>query len=104
MSKQPTTYKAPHAVYVDNILHPASEPFTTTATPGEKWEKISAGEKVAAEAASKTIDTQPSLDDLDTTALKALAATKNVATVADGKTLSRKDLIAAIKAVDEPKL
>lgn len=100
MSKQPVTYTAPHAVYVDETLHPAGEPFVTTSEPGAKWERISKGEKAAADASSKLVNTQPDLESLDLSALKALAATKNV----ESKGLSKADLVTAIKAVDEPAL
>jgi len=100
MATQPKTYTAPHAVYVDNRLYAAGEPFTTAAVKGEKWEHVDAGEKAAAEAASKTITVQPSLEDLDIAALRALAAEKSV----NSTGLSKKDLIAAIKAADDPHL
>lgn len=103
MSK-PVTYKSPEPVYVDGIFHNANRPFTTTADPNENWVKVNAGEKAAAQASDKTLDVQPSLDDLDLSALQALAATKQVETTADGKKLSKAQLITAIKAADEPTL
>jgi hypothetical protein len=100
MAKQPVTYTAPHAVYVDSTLRRAGEPFTTSEPKGEKWEKVGEAEKVAIEASDKLLDVQPSLEDLDLAALKAMAAAKNVPTAR----LDKKELITAIKAVDEPKL
>jgi hypothetical protein len=97
MSAQPKTYTAPHAVYVDNRLYAAGEPFTTASVKGDKWEAVDAGEKAAAEAASKIITVQPSLEDMDITVLRALATEKSV----NSSGLSKKDLITAIKAADE---
>lgn len=104
MAVQPHTYKSGQPVYVDGIYHDAGKPFTTSAKAGEGWKKVTPIEKAAADAADKTLDVQPSLDELDLSALKALAATKMVETTVDGKPLSKKDLITAIKAVNEPTL
>jgi hypothetical protein len=104
MAKQPTTYKSPEPVYVDGIYHNANTPFTTAAEPNDNWEKLSGGEKAAMEASDKTLDVQPPLEELGIEALRALAATKNVPATVDGKPLSKKDLITAIKAADEPAL
>lgn len=104
MSKNPVTYTSPEPVYVDGIYKNAGDPFTTTADPNDNWEKAKPVEKAAAQAADKTLDVQPSLEDFDIEALRALAATKQVMVKVDGKFLSKRDLIAAIKAADEPTL
>lgn len=104
MSKAPVTYKSPEPVYVDGIYHNANTPFTTATDPNENWEKLSGGEKAAMEAADKTLNVQPSLEELDLSALRALAATKNVESTVDGKSLPKRELITAIKAADEPTL
>lgn len=100
-----TTYVSPEPVYDKyGVYHNPGTPFTTDAKPNDNWEKVTGGEKAALEASSKVIDVQPALEDLDLSALRALAATKNVAVTVDGKDLSKKDLITAIKAADEPAL
>jgi len=104
MSKQPVSYTSPEAVYVDGIYHDAGKVFTTAAEPNENWNRVDAGDKAAIEASDKTLHVQPSLEDLTLEALKALAATKNVQTTANGKPLNKADLITAIKAADEPAL
>ncbi|GEM70947.1 hypothetical protein SAQ01S_07130 [Sphingomonas aquatilis NBRC 16722] len=98
------TYTSPEAVYVDGIYHNANTPFTTAAEPNDNWERVKPVEKAAMEASDKTLNVQPALEDLELPALKALAATKNVPSVVDGKALSKKELITAIKAADEPTL
>lgn len=104
MSKNPKTYSSPEAVYVDGMYHNANTPFTTAAEPNENWELLDAGEKAAMEASDKTLNVQPSLEELDLPALQALAAEKGVQTTAGGKRLNKAELITAIKAVDEPTL
>jgi hypothetical protein len=98
------TYTSPEPVYVDGIYHNANTPFTTAADANENWERITAGEKAALQASDKTLDVHPALEDLGLDALRGLAATKNVPVTVDGKSLSKKDLIAAINAADEPAL
>lgn len=98
------TYTAPEAVYIDGIYRDANTPFTTAAEPNDNWELVKPVEKAAMEAADKTIHVQPALEDLDIEALRALAATKDVQSTVAGKALSKKDLITAIKAADEPAL
>ncbi len=102
MSKadNPKTYKAPHDVFVDGQYVKAGVPFTTTAEKGEKWEDISKAEKAAAEAAQPGAPMDPPLENLDLPALRAVAFDKNV----NSEGLGKKDLIAAIKAANEPRL
>lgn len=95
------TYTSPEPVYVDGIYHNANTAFTTAAEPNENWERLDAGEKAAMEASNKTLNVQPSLEELTLEALKALAATKNVPITAGGKALNKAELITAIKAADE---
>lgn len=104
MAQEPVTYKSSQPVYVDGTYYNAGTPFVTTAEKGETWEEIDGGQKVAMEAADKTLDVQPSLDDMAVTELRALAATMQIQTTADGKQLSKPELVTAIKAVREPTL
>jgi len=102
--RDPVSYTAPEAVYVDGIYHDAGHVFTTAADPNDNWDEVDAGEKAAIEASDKTLNVQPALDDLGTAELRALAATHNIPVKVDGKYVSPADLITAIKAVDEPHL
>lgn len=99
MAKNPVAYKAPHPVYVDGQYFKPGEPFVTASDPGEKWEKIDKAELAATEAA-ETIPGDPPLESLGLEALRAVAVTKHV----DPIGLSKKDLLAAIKAANEPHL
>ena len=104
MSKM-VTYTSPEPVYDKyGVYHDANKPFTTDAKPNDNWEKVDAGDKAAMEASDKTLNVQPSLEELGLEALKALAATKNVQTTVAGKAFNKAELITAIKAADEPTL
>lgn len=104
MSKKPTTYTAPHRVYVDSKMYEPGEPFTTTQNKGKEWTHVDPKEAAAAEAAAKGPHADADLDEMQLPALQALAATKNVQITAGGKRLNKDELIAAIKAADEPAL
>lgn len=100
MAKNPITYvKKSGPVYVDSVFYKAGEPFTTSQPEGEGWERVSPVEVAAAEAQNPVPADVP-LETLDLSALRAFAATKHVNS--DG--LNKKDLIAAIKAANEPAL
>lgn len=98
------SYTSPEPVYVDGIFHNANTVFTTAAEPNDNWEEATPKEKAAMEAADPTLDVHPALEDLGIEALRALAATKNVQSTVDGKALTKKELIVAINAADEPAL
>lgn len=100
MTKNPKTYTAPHAAFVDGHLFKAGEPFTTAAEKGEKWDEINKKEKAAIEASQPGAPADPPLETLDLSALKAVAVTKHV----NPQGLDKKALIDAIKAADEPRL
>jgi hypothetical protein len=104
MAKNPVSYTAPEAVYVDGVYHDAGKVFTTAQAPNDNWERVDGKEKAAIEASDKTLNVQPSLEDLDLPALQALAAEKGVQTTAGGTRLNKAALITAIKAADEPHL
>ncbi|MCW2405039.1 hypothetical protein M2336_001668 [Sphingobium sp. B1D7B] len=100
MSKeQPKSYKAPHDVYVGGKYYKAGEIFVTTEPKGDKWEDVGKAEKAATDA-EQPIPGDAPIESLDLAALKALAATKHV----NPEGMNKKDLIAAIKAANEPKL
>lgn len=92
-------YKAPHPVYIGGVYYKPDEIFVTDNPKGEGWEEVSKGEKAATEA-EQDIPGDPPLESLDLSALRAVAVTKHVNP--DG--LNKKDLIAAVKAANEPKL
>jgi len=97
--KQPKAYTAPHPVYTAGIFTPPGEVFVTDAPPGKEWDEKTPAEAAIIEASANPLPGDPSLDELGVEALKAVAVTKNVNVV--GLT-SKKQLIDAIKAADEP--
>lgn len=96
----PKTYTSDVAVFVDGNLVKAGVPFTTSAPKGKSWESVNKSEQAAIEASQPGAPSDISLETLDLSALRALAATKKV----DSDGLSKKALITAIKAADEPRL
>lgn len=100
-AKNPKAYTAPHDVYVEKQYFKAGEPFVTDEPKGKDWEAKTPGEVHAIEASTEKVPNDPPLEDLDISALKAVAVTKNVNTT-DLKT--KADLITAIKAANEPRL
>jgi hypothetical protein len=100
MSKNPVTYTSPETVYQGGKLIPPGEPFSTVDEPNDNWEKVSKVEVAAAVASDKTVHPDVNFDAMGVAELRAVAADKKVPF--DG--LSKKDLITAIKAADEPAL
>lgn len=99
-SEQPKSYKAPHVVYQGGQLVPAGEPFVTADPKGEGWEEISDAEKKAQEAANPTLQQDVPLEKLPLAVLQAVAVMKKI----DAAKMSKDEVIAAIKAADEPAL
>lgn len=99
MASNPKAYKAPQPVYVDGVYYKPGEIFVTDKPKGEGWDAVDKAEKAATEAAQE-IPGDPPLESLPLESLKAVAVTKRV----NPEGLSKKDLIAAIKAANEPKL
>lgn len=95
----PKAFKAPHPVYVGGVYYKPGEIFVTDDTKGEGWVAVGQAEKAATEA-SQDIPGDPPLDSLGVDALRAVAVTKHV----NPEGLSKKDLISAIKAANEPHL
>lgn len=100
-AKNPKSYIAPHDVYTAGTYTPAGEVFVTDAEPGEAWVSKTPAEAHAIDASTDPIPGGPALEELDISALKAVAVTKKV-NVSGMST--KKELIAAIKAADEPRL
>lgn len=98
---EPKTYTAPHAVFTGGNMFRPGEPFTTSEKKGKEWDLVSKKEKAAIEASDKTLREEPALEELEFAALQAIAVEKNV----DPTGLKKKaDLIALIRAADEPRL
>ena len=97
---QPKSYTAPHAVYTGGKLYRAGEVFVTDAPRGDEWKSVSETDKAAFDAASPLSHPDATFDDLTLSELRAVAATKNIPTAG----VSKKALLAALKAVDEPAL
>lgn len=96
----PKKYKAPHPVYTGGRLYNPGEIFVTAEEPGREWEEVSTAEKRAQDASDPLMQGDPPLESLSLEALKAVAVTKRV----NPEGLNKKDLLAAIKAADEPAL
>lgn len=95
----PKAYTAPHAVYVEGKLYKPGEVFVTDDTPGKDWERVTTAEKAAIEA-SEPLAGDPPLESLSKAALEAIAIERRV----DPTGLNKQQLLAAIKAADEPRL
>lgn len=92
-------YTAPHDVYVDKRYYKAGEVFVTDKKKGEKWVAVTKAEKAAIQASEPL--GQMSVDEsMPKASLIAIAAERGIET----KGLSVKQLVAAIKAADEPAL
>lgn len=100
MAKNPKSYVADRDVYVDHKYYKVGEPFVTTAPKGDGWEEKTPEEVHIIEASVNQFPADPPLEGLGLEALRAVAVTKNVNTT----DLSKKQLIDAIKAADEPRL
>jgi hypothetical protein len=101
MSKNPVTYvKNDGPAYIGGVLYKAGEPFVTADTPPDGAEKISVAEKAAIDAADPLTHDDVAMETLSVSELRAVAATKKV----DFEGLNKKELLAAIKAADEPAL
>lgn len=96
----PKSYTAPEDVYQGGKFYKAGEPFVTADEPNDNWKEIHPKTMHIIEASTNPIPTDPPLEGLGVEALRAVAVTKHVNT--DG--LSKKQLIDAIKAADEPRL
>lgn len=99
MAKQPTTYTAPHEVYTGGKLYKPGEPFTTSEPKGNEWEPTDPVEAAAAIAADPLRHDDVNLDAMDISALKGYAASLNVNL---GEAKSKADIIAVIKAANDP--
>ncbi len=97
----PKTYISTSPVYQGSTYYRPGEPFTTAEPKNADWELADPVERAAAEAASKTDHQDVDLDALGVPELKALAASKGVNL---GEVKSKADIIAVIKAADEPAL
>lgn len=100
MAKQPKSYTADHPVYVNGKYHLAGEVFVTDADKEDTWDHVDKGEKAAIEASDPIQHDDPNIEALGIAELRTLAVTKKVAF----EGLSKKELVTAIKAADEPRL
>jgi hypothetical protein len=101
MAKQPKSYTAPHPVFTDGQYFKAGEVFVTADTKGEQWEEVTTAEKRAIESSQGILEAGDApIDNLSIAALQALAVEKRV----NPEGLSKKQLVSAIRAADEPRL
>ncbi len=99
--KQPKTYTAPHAVYTGGEYYPAGTPFTTAEEKGAAWQESDPRTRAAAAAADPRGHADVDLTKLDVAALKAHAAAQGIDV---GPAKKAEDILAVIRAADEPKL
>lgn len=98
---EPKAYTAPHPVYTAGIFTPPGEVFVTNAPKGDSWDEKTPAEAHIIEASTEKVPGDPPITEkLGVPALSAIAITKNVNP--DG--LSARQLVAAIKAANEPAL
>lgn len=100
MAKSPKAYTAPEPVFTAGIWTKPGDVFVTDAEPNENWTEVKAKDAHAIQASTEKVPADVPLEGLDISALRAVAVTKNVNP--DG--MAKKDLIAAIKAANEPSL
>ena len=98
MAKQPKTYTAPHAVYTGGKLYNPGERFTTYDRPGKQWDDLSSGRKAMADPAKPGVRPDADHEGMTLAALQTVAVSKRV----NPKGLSKAEVIAAIKAANEP--
>lgn len=100
MAKSPKAYTAPEPVYTAGIWTKPGDVFVTDAEPNDNWTEVKPKDAHAIQASTEKVSPDVPLENQSLDALRALALTKNVNP--DG--MSKKDLIAAIKAANEPAL
>lgn len=98
--KNPKAYTAPHDVFVEGQYFKAGEVFVTDDPTGDNWEEHTPEEAHAIMASTDKIASDVPLEDMDLAALQGFAATKGV----NSTGMSKKQLITAIKAANEPRL
>jgi hypothetical protein len=98
--KNPKAYTAPHDVQTAGAYHKAGDVFVTDAEPMDTWEEVSSEEAKIIQASTEKVPPDAPIENLGVAELRALAVTKHVNP--DG--LSKKQLIDAIKAANEPSL
>lgn len=97
-TKNPKAYTAAFPVYLDNVYTKPGDVFVTAADKEDGWEEHTPAEAHIIDAATRQFPADPPLEDLDQTALKAMAVTKNINTI----DMNKKQLIDAIKAWNDP--
>ncbi|MFE8106919.1 hypothetical protein [Sphingomonas melonis] len=100
MGKNPKAYTSPEDVQTAGAYHKAGDVFVTDAEPNGNWTEVKPKDAHAIQASTEKVSPDVPLENQSIDALRALALTKNV----DGSGMSKKDLIAAIKAANEPAL
>lgn len=96
----PKAFTAPHDVFTAGVYTKAGDVFVTDEPKGEHWDEKTPAEAHIIQASTEEIPGDAPLEGLGIEALKAVAVTKHI-NVTD---MSKKQLIDAIKAADEPAL
>jgi hypothetical protein len=98
----PVPYTASYDTYYEGKYVKAGEVFVTSADKQDDWVQIDPKNLPAIEASTNKVPNDVSFDNLDVSALQALAAAKNVSVI--GIEGDKDKLITAIKAANEPHL
>jgi hypothetical protein len=100
MAKSPKSYTAPHDVQTAGAYHKAGDVFVTDADPMETWEEVTPSQAKIIQASTEKVPPDAAIESLSVSELRALAVTKHISP--DG--MSKKELLDAIKAANEPSL
>lgn len=98
--KNPKAYTATEAVYTAGAFHNAGDVFVTDQEPNDNWTEVKPAVAHTIQASTEKVPMDIDLESLDLSALKAVAAEKKVTVTG----MSKKEIITAIKAANEPAL
>ena len=100
MTKNPKAYTSTEDVQTANAYHKAGDVFVTDAEPNDNWTEVKVKDAHAIQASTEKVPADVPLENQSLEALRAMALTKKV----DPAGMSKKELIVAIKAANEPAL
>lgn len=98
--RNPKAYTAPEDVHTAGAYHKAGDVFVTDAEPNDNWTEVKPADAHAMQASTEKVPADVPLENQSLDALRALALTLKV----DPTGMSKRELVAAIKAANEPSL